>query len=167
MSVSISKSVIFFLNTVSNLALFLAVAFIIVNLSRLIISAFSKDKKFTFYFFKVSTILLMLCFSFLGLSIGLLVGLSQSPVVNVTIPALFTFYGGFITYLFAKDSFKDDEGKLATILSAIAVSCFLIYGVELGSKEKNAAIKSAKEFDLRYLEEELKIKHEYQAIDNK
>ncbi|MBL7744680.1 MAG: hypothetical protein JNN00_14510, partial [Chitinophagaceae bacterium] len=48
-----------------------------------------------------------------------------------------------------------------TILSAIAVSCFLIYGVELGSREKNAAIRSAKDFDLKYLQEELKIKKEY------
>ncbi|MBL7743879.1 MAG: hypothetical protein JNN00_10440, partial [Chitinophagaceae bacterium] len=157
MSASISKSVIFFFSTVSNLALFLVAGLIVVNLSRFIIAAVTK-KRFTFYFFKIGTVLVMLCFSFLGLSIGLLVGLSQSPVVNVTIPALFTFYGGFITYLFAKDSFKDDEGKLTTILSAIAVSCFLIYGVELGSREKNAAIRSAKDFDLKYLQEELKIK---------
>ena len=160
MSASISKSVIFFFSTVSNLALFLVTGLIVVNLSRFIIAAVTK-KRFTFYFFKIGTVLVMLCFSFLGLSIGLLVGLSQSPVVNVTIPALFTFYGGFITYLFAKDSFKDDEGKLTTILSAISVSCFLIYGVELGSREKNAAIRSAKEFDLKYLQEELKIKKEY------
>lgn len=160
MSASISKSVIFFFSTVSNLALFLVTGLIVVNLSRFIIAAVTK-KRFTFYFFKIGTVLVMLCFSFLGLSIGLLVGLSQSPVVNVTIPALFTFYGGFITYLFAKDSFKDDEGKLTTILSAISVSCFLIYGVELGSREKNAAIRSAKEFELKYLQEELKIKKEY------
>jgi hypothetical protein len=166
MSVSISKSVLYFFSTVSNLFLFLTLALIIINLCRVFIALILK-KKFTFYFFKVSTVLIMLCFSFLGLSIGLLVGLSQSPVVNVTIPGLLTFYGGFITYLFAKDSFKDEEGKLATLLSAIAVSCFLIYGVELGSNEKNAAVKSSKEFELKYFESQEEIKHKYSATDSK
>lgn len=160
MTFTISKSLTYFFGTITNLFLFLVAALIVVNLVRFVFHFFTK-KKFTFYFFKAGTVLLSLCFSFLGLSIGLLVGLSQSPVVHVTVPALFTFYGGFITYLFAKDSFKDDEGKLATILSAIAVSCFLIYGVELGAREKNVAFKSGKEFDLQYLEEELRIKQQF------
>jgi hypothetical protein len=166
MSASISKSVLYFFNTISNLAIFLVLALVVINLSRFIISAVVK-KKFTFYFFKVSTLLVMLCFSFLGLSIGLLVGLSQSPVVHVTIPGLLTFYGGFITFLFAKDSFKDEEGKLSTLLSAIAVSCFLIYGVELGAAEKNAAVKSAKEFELKYFELQEAIKHKYTGSNDK
>ncbi|WP_325538411.1 hypothetical protein [Chitinophaga sp.] len=140
--------------------MFMLAAVIVINLSRLIISKVKKSK-FTFYFFSISTVLVMVCFAFLGLSIGLLVGLSQSPVVHVTIPALLTFYGGFITFLFAKDSFKDEEGKLSVLLSAIMVSCFLIYGVELGSIEKNAAIKSAKAFELKYFELQEAIKHKY------
>lgn len=160
MSASISKTVVYIFNTVFNLAIFLLAAAIIVNIARLVISKFAK-RRFTFYLFSTPTILIMLCFSFLGLSIGLLVGLSQSPVVHVTIPALFTFYGGFITFLFARDSFKDEEGKLGVLLSAVAVSCFLIYGVELGSNEKNAAIKSAKEFELKYFEQQEAIKYKY------
>jgi hypothetical protein len=160
MSASISKTVLYFSNAAFNLAMLLSAAFVVINLSRLIISKVIK-RKFTFYLFNISTMLSMVCFSFLGLSIGLLVGLSQSPVVHATIPALLTFYGGFITFLFAKDSFKDEEGKLAVLLSAIVVSCFLIYGVELGSNEKNAAIKSAKEFELKYFELQEAIKHKY------
>ncbi|HEX7847851.1 MAG TPA: hypothetical protein VF476_18755 [Chitinophagaceae bacterium] len=164
MTATASKSLQYFLSTSVNVVLLLTAVMVLTNLVRLIRHIIAKPKpgsKFSFYFIKSSSLLLIFCFSFLGLSIGLLVGLSQSPVVHVTIPALLTFYGGFITYLFAKDSFKDEESRLATILSAIAVSCFLLYGVELGSTEKNAAIKSAKEFDLKYLQEELRIRQLY------
>lgn len=155
-----SKSIVYFAGVFFNLLGFIIAAFVLINMARFILAKLS-GKPFIPYLFKLSTLLVMFCFSYLGLSIGLLIGLSQSPVVNVTIPALLTFYGGFITYLLAKDNFKDEEGKLATILSAIAVSCFLIYGVELGAIEKNAAVKSSKEFELRFFEEQEKIKQKY------
>jgi len=101
-------------------------------------------------------------FSFLGFAIGLLVGFSISPVVQVVIPAILTFYGGFLTYLFSKDSIGDKKRYIGILLSAMAVSFFLIYGVEVGSKERNAATKSQKEFDLYYMEKEAAIRKKYQ-----
>jgi len=90
-----------------------------------------------------------------------MIGLSQSPVVQAAIPALLTFYGGFVTYLFTKDNFKDDASKYTTVCSMIAVSFFLMYGVEVGSAEKNEALKSKRQFDLYYFEQEEAIKHKY------
>ena len=165
MAFSISKSVMYFGSTLINLFIAVVLSLILVNLIRKMKAARTKET-FTFYVLSATTLLVVICFSFLGLSIGLLIGLSQSPVVQVAIPGLLTFYGGFITFLFAKDSFKDEEAKLATILSAIAVSCFLIYGVELGAIEKNAAVKSAKEFDLDFLDKQDSIKAKYSHSSN-
>ena len=55
-------------------------------------------------------------FSFLGLTVGLMSGLSKSPVVGVIIPSILTFYGGVIYYLFL---FSNKENKNENEISKI------------------------------------------------
>jgi hypothetical protein len=159
---SFSKAFLFFGEAILNLIIIIIVSFILFNLINLAKSISIKGKtKFKFQFFDGITVLMISGFSFLGFAIGLLVGFSISPVVHVVIPALLTFYGGFLTYLFSTDAFKDSKRYIGILLSAMAVSFFLIYGVEIGSTERNAATKSQKEFDLYYLEKEEAIKKKY------
>lgn len=160
MEVEISKTFLFFGQAVLNLGIVIIALFLIGNLFKLAESLKQKTK-FKIYFFDRMIILMTMGFSLLGFAIGLLVGLSLSPVVEVVIPALLTFYGGFLTYLFSRDSVKDTKKYSGIIISAMAVSFFLIYGVEIGSAERNAAIKSQKEFNLYYLEQEEAIKKKY------
>lgn len=157
---NVSKTFIFFGEALLNLVIIALAILIVTNLIRLLRSIKGKEK-FQFNFFDATVFMTILGFSFLGFAIGLLIGLSQSPVVHVAIPALLTFYGGFLTFLFAKDSFKDQKGKIATILSVMAVSFFLIYGVEVGSREKNAALDSQKKSELYYFELQEEIKKKY------
>lgn len=158
---SYSKTFLFFGEALLNILVVVAIAFIATNIFLWVRSRFvSPRQKFKLHFFDRTVLLLVVAFSFLGYTIGLLIGLSQSPVVQAAIPALLTFYGGFITYLFAKESVKS-EAKTAIILSVIAVSFFLIYGVEIGSLEKNKALESAKKFELYYFEKEEQIKKKY------
>lgn len=157
---NISKSFFFFGEAVFNLALILIAALLIFNLVKLFESSIKKTK-LKLHFFDGMTVLMIAGFSLLGFAIGLLVGFSLSPVVHVVIPALLTFYWGFLTYLFAKDSAKDKKQYVGILLSAMAVSFFLIYGIEIGSTERNDAVKSQKEFDMYYLEKEEAIKHKY------
>ena len=79
------------------------------------------------YFF-----LLSVSFSCLGLTIGLLIGLSISPVIGVVIPALLTFFGGFITYAFVFGNKKEEDGYIMIII-LFTVSFFLILGSDYGA----------------------------------
>lgn len=160
MTYSISKTFFYFFEVFVNVAGFVVLMFVVANLSNLGYKKATKQK-FEWLWFDIRVISLIVCFSFLGFAIGLMIGLSQSPVVQVAIPAMMTFYGGFITYLFAKDSFKSDSGKYGTIFSVIAVSVFLIFGIEIGAEEKNNALEIKRKFDLHYFEQEEAIKKKY------
>ena len=160
MKANYSKTFVFFGEALVNIILVLIAAFVLTNLA-LWIKPIVQKTKFRFHFFDRTILLLIVAFAFLGYTIGLLIGLSQSPVVHVAIPALLTFYGGFLTYLFAKDSFKDEKAKKAIIISVMSVSFFLVYGVEVGSLEKSRAMESAKKFEMYYLEKEEQIKKKY------
>ena len=142
-----------------NFLIIALIVLVVFNLVSLITK--KKNTKPRFYGFDRGAFLLTLSFSFLGFTIGLLVGLSQSAVVHVTIPALLTFYGGFLTYLFAKDSFTTEIARKTILISAIAVSVFLIYGVEIGAAEKSHAIKTQRENDMYFLDKEEAIKKRY------
>lgn len=87
---------------------------------------------------------LSVSFSFLGITIGLLIGLSLSPVIGVVIPALLTFFGGFITYSFV---FKNNSRKdgYVMLLILFSISLFLIIGVDYGSKNRIAHENEARE----------------------
>jgi hypothetical protein len=160
MKASYSKTFVFFGEALVNIILVLIAAFIVANLA-LWIKATVQKSKFQFQFFDRTILLLIVAFAFLGYTIGLLIGLSQSPVVHVAVPSLLTFYGGFLTYLFAKDSFKNEKAKTAIIISVMSVSFFLVYGVEVGSLEKSRALESAKKFEMYYFEKEEQIKKKY------
>ncbi len=160
MHATISKTFIFFGEALLNLSIIVVIISLLYNLLKY------------FYFFKQRatfklslpdkiTILTITAFAFLGYAIGLLVGLSLSPVVQVVIPALLTFYGGFLTYLLSKDAFANSKKLITILLSAMAVSFFLIYGVEIGSVERDDATKIQKESDLKYLNKEDSIKYKY------
>jgi hypothetical protein len=160
MQVDVSKTFFFFGEALLNLVFIIIAFFSVFNVIHLIASV-KRKTRFRLQFFNGITVLMISAFSFLGFAIGLLVGFSVSPVVHVVIPALLTFYGGFLTYIFSKDSPNDSRKYISILLSAIAVSIFLIYGVEVGSKERNEAAKSQKEFDLYYMEKEEAIKQKY------
>jgi hypothetical protein len=160
MSLEISKTLIWFAQPLLNVTLIFITAFLLLNLWSLLKTWLQKNP-FKWIFIDAKIITLVTCFAFLGYGIGLMIGLSQSPVVQVAIPAFMTFYGGFVTYLFAKDSFKDDETRYAIMFSVMAVSLFLMHGIEVGGVEKNRAITSRRKFDLHYFEREEAIKKRY------
>jgi hypothetical protein len=107
---------------------------------------FLQNNKISHY---VSFASIGLAFSFLGLSIGLLSGLSISPVVGVLIPALLTFFGGVLSYAFlfgkSQNSF---ENTLTLIIIVISVSFSLILGVDYGSSQRSKVEFLMKENEL-------------------
>jgi hypothetical protein len=157
---SFSKTFIYFGQMVFNYFLIVAACFIIINIAALLNSLFKKTK-FTPVLFDINALLMVLAFSFLGFAIGVLIGLSQSPVVGATIPALLTFYGGFLTYLFAKDLFKNEAARNAVVVSVIAVSIFVIYGVEIGVERRKLTDKDQKFNELYFLDRQEEIKKKY------
>lgn len=80
---------------------------------------------------------LAVTFSFLGITIGLLVGTSLSPVIGVVIPALLTFFGGFITYSFVFRNKSKKDGYVMLII-LFSVSLFLTIGSDYGAKYRIA-----------------------------
>ncbi len=155
-----SKTFYFLASTLANLGLLFIAYWIIVNSISFIRSRKSKTP---FQWKRLSPDIMMatVCFSILGMIIGLLIGLSQSPVVGVAIPALLTFYSGFLTFFLAKDIFRNQEIKTLILVSITFNAIFMMYGLELGTREKNTAVTSAKNFDLYYLEKQLEIQKKY------
>lgn len=160
MHTNFSKTFFFFGELVLNLFIVIIILFILYNLWKCIDNN-RKGITFKIYSFNHLSILIVSSFSFLGFTIGLLVGMSLSPVVQVVIPALLTFYGGFLTYIISKESMLDKQRYISVLLSAIAISFFLIYGVEIGSAERNIATKNSKDIELYYLEKQEAIKKKY------
>ena len=160
MDIDISKAILFFVQGLGNLLVIVIIIYLAVNALKFLRSKFSSHP-FKWATIGMDELLLVVAFSCLGLTIGLMIGLSQSPVVHVAIPAMLTFYSGFLTYLFTKESFVNTKAKKAILFSVIAISVFLIYGIEIGSTEKNKAVESKRKFDLYYFEQEEAIKNKY------
>jgi hypothetical protein len=156
----VSKTFIFFGEAFFNYILIVLGFFLVYNLVQFF-SSYKKKAKFKLHVFEGVILLMITVFSLMGFAIGLLVGYSLSPVVHVVIPALLTFYGGFLTYLFSKDSFQDSKRFIGILLSALGVSFFLMYGIEIGTNERYAATEAQKKFDLYYLDQEEAIKKKY------
>lgn len=55
----------------------------------------------------------------------------------------------------------DRQRYISVLLSAMAISFFLMYGVEIGSGQRDDATKINKEMDLYYLNKEDSIKYKY------
>ncbi len=160
MQAQYSKAFLFFGEFLLNLCIIIFSLFAIKNIYELVISLRSKTTA-KIHVIDGLSILIVSAFSFLGFAIGLLVGFSISPVVQAVVPALLTFYGGFLTYLTSKDSGMDRRKYISMLLAAMAVSFFLIYGVEVGTEERNAATKVTKDTELYYLDKEEAIKKKY------
>ena len=75
-------------------------------------------------------------FSLLGFATGWLIGLSKSPTVSEIMPAIFTFFAGFIAFLFSRKKASSSLGQIMILLLIGAFSLWLILGVEFGIKRK-------------------------------
>ncbi len=82
-------------------------------------------------------LLVAIAFSFLGLTIGLHIGLSESPVIGLVIPALLTFIGGFMVYVFVfTDKSKLQDGFVLLIIM-ISLCFFLMLGSNYASSVRS------------------------------
>ena len=109
------------------------------------------QKNSLFYF-----LLLAIAFSFLGLTIGIHIGLSESPVIGVIIPALLTFIGGIMIYAFVfSDKHKMQDGYVLLVIM-ISLSFFLMLGsdyacsvrVDYDAKEQDYLYAQKKDFEI-------------------
>lgn len=98
--------------------------------------------------------LVLLGFSFFGLSIGLLIGLSETPVLGTLGPTLLTFLGGLTVYFFLKGKKEDSSlfkrNMIMSSLGLIFLPINLFLGVVYGGVERS-------EYELRDLRYEMKI----------
>ena len=77
-------------------------------------------------------------FGGLGAFIGLLAGLSETPVVGVVLPAVLTFMGGVTAYLFATQ--KESRAMTGSLL--LSFSILLIVGVYLGANLRLSGVST-------------------------
>ncbi len=95
-------------------------------------------------------------FSILGLTTGLMIGLSKSPVVGVIMSALLTFFGGVVIFAFVSSKEgKNYYNSLLLSFSMIFLSLFLFLGSDYG-----ASIRNQQEFDFQQYEIGIKQNHE-------
>lgn len=136
---SLSDFYYLYIYTAIILAIFFCLLFFLQKHSKL-----EKKKRIQIliYFYGLS-----LGFSFLGLTTGLLIGLSKSPVVGVVIPALLTFFGGFVTYSFIFAQKKYEDGYVMIVI-LLCVSFSLILGVDYGTSIRLNHIKGMIEHPL-------------------
>jgi|GEM_PF-4719600 len=85
-------------------------------------------------------------FSCLGLVIGILTGVSLTPVVASLLPALLTLLGALLAYMFGKESLAIWRPTVPYCLIALMLSA--LYGIFMGGTirenwQKNADIKHA------------------------
>lgn len=71
--------------------------------------------------------MLALGYALLGALVGLLCGLSSSPIVNTVMAALFAFVGGSVTYLVEKHKAnRQNAGSVLAVFSASAIAGVLL-----------------------------------------
>jgi len=93
----------------------------------------------------------------LGLMFGLFSGLSQSPVVGILITSFLTLFGSLITYLTIKDKENATRISSVALLGLILIPIFLVYGMEIGVRDRikyedsNRVIDLAKEKALQQI----------------
>jgi glucan phosphoethanolaminetransferase (alkaline phosphatase superfamily) len=82
-------------------------------------------------------LMVAIAFSFLGLTIGIHIGLSVSPVVGIIIPSLLTFIGGFVIYVFVfTDKSKLQDGFVLLIILT-SLCFFLMLGSDYACSVRN------------------------------
>jgi hypothetical protein len=75
-------------------------------------------------------------FAVVGVMAGFLTGISRSPAVSATVPALLTLFGGLVAYLMTK-------GRASALLAGTAIVAFsisVLYGTIAGSHVRGAAV---------------------------
>ncbi len=107
---------------------------------------------------------LMLGFSYIGMTLGLLTGLSVNPVVHSVIPALLTFLTGLTAYIFIKKDFDLTNRKMA-VSSLIFITIFLVYGLEVGSKIRIKSELENRRIEHIYQQDMEKYKYELKAYE--
>ena len=76
-------------------------------------------------------------FGFLGISIGISMGLSNSPIVETIIPAILTFAGAFVSFLLIKSNQEvKRNSQFIAALGLIFLSYFIIKGLEKGVESR-------------------------------
>lgn len=123
------ETLILYYSQIVILFIFLVLVFIIKNKFK-IYSIFRTRKLFEIYLISISS-------SFLGTTLGLFIGLSNTPVVGVFVPALLTFISGIITYFYVtkKDEFVY-ENRIIVSINLILISFFLVVGAAKGSEKR-------------------------------
>ena len=111
-----------------------------------------------------SSYFLMLGFAFIGMTLGLLTGLSVNPVVHAVIPALLSFLTGLTAYIFIKKDFELSNRKIAAT-SLIFITLFLVYGLEVGSKIRIKSELENRRIEHIYQKDLEKYKYELKAYD--
>lgn len=107
---------------------------------------------------------LMLGFAYIGMTLGLLTGLSVNPVVHSVIPALLTFLTGLTAYIFIKKDFDLTNRKTA-VSSLIFITIFLVYGLEVGSKIRIKSELENRRIEHIYQKDMEKYKYELKAYE--
>lgn len=134
----------------SSLSLFWAIFFILIYALVYFLYWRGKDKNLMQIFDEFLMIfLLSVAFSFFGLTVGLMTGLSESPVIESAITAIFSLFGGFASLAF----FSKESGGINTYkyniriiaLFFISVSFCMMLGLDYGSQQRLEAQKKLKE----------------------
>lgn len=117
----------------------------------------------------LNSFLIALGFSFLGLTIGIILGLSKSPLGEVIISTIFTLIGGVSIYLFAgKDNqFFQKENQRHVSMLLIGISLFLVVGMENATMERVRAESLIKQQDLTIKKEMERYKMELREYEIK
>lgn len=110
-----------------------------------------------------NNIIVITGFSFVGFTVGVLSGLSKTPVIDVVIPSLLTFISGFFAYIFVTKEFDVENKKFASSI-LIIFPVFLIHGLEIGSEHRFETEEYLREYDL-WKEERLIDKNQKNLIE--
>jgi hypothetical protein len=114
-------------------------------------------------------------FSFLGLVIGILTGLSSSAVVGAIVPAFLTFIGVIATYIFISNTGSISTNKPIAVLCVVFLSFYLMVGAIAGIKERKQneivmkKLDFEKEVSLKQVDLEIKkelIRYEKTQVDS-
>lgn len=80
-----------------------------------------------------------LCF---GLSLGILSAGSRQPIMQAVVPAILTFYGGIVSYVFYNKDYNNTYNRIVGILSLMLISA----GMAIGAGEASR-IRAIAEYD--------------------
>lgn len=86
-------------------------------------------------------------FSYLGLTMGILVGNSREPAVNALIPAILSFFGAITIYIFFNAKYNNPDNRKIAGLCLILISVTVIVGADIGDTYRMNAEQSQKDED--------------------